>query len=46
MESLKNSEISGQRRLDEKARNRYAGKKEREQFFEELHRTSGKPAKE
>lgn len=46
MESLKNSEISGQRRLDEKARNRYAGKKEREQFFEELHRISGKPAKE
>src|SRR5688500_2238557 len=40
IESLKNSEISGQRRLDEKARNRYAGKKEREQFLEELRRVS------
>ena len=43
IESLKNSEISGQRRLDEKARNRYAGKKERVQFLEELNRVRAKP---
>jgi four helix bundle protein len=43
IESLKNSEISGQRRLDDKARNRYAGKKEREEFLEELRRVSAKP---
>jgi len=46
IESLKNSEISGQRRLDEKARNRYAGKKEREQFLEELNRIRAKPEKD
>ena len=45
IESLKNSEIAGQRRLDEKARNRYASKKEREQFLEELRRVSAKPQK-
>ena len=38
IESLKNSEISGQRHLDEKARTRYAGKQEREAFIDELHR--------
>jgi four helix bundle protein len=38
IESLKNTEITGQRRLDEKARNRYEGKKDREQFLEELRR--------
>ena len=43
IESLKNSEISGQRRLDDKARNRYAGKKERQEFLEELRRVSTKP---
>jgi four helix bundle protein len=43
IESLKNSEIAGQRRLDEKARNRYASKKEREKFLEELSRISTKP---
>ena len=43
IESLKNSEIPGQRRLDEKAKNRYASKKEREQFLEELNRISAKP---
>ena len=37
---------SGQRRLDEKAKNRYANKKEREQFLEELRRVSAKPEKE
>src|SRR5438876_3393706 len=36
IESLKNSEITGQRRLDDKAKNRYANKKEREQFVQEL----------
>ena len=43
IESLKNSEISGQRRLDDKAKNRYANKKEREQFLEELNRIRAKP---
>jgi len=43
---LKNSEISGQRRLDDKARNRNANKKGREQFLEELRRVSAKPEKE
>jgi four helix bundle protein len=38
IESLKSSEIGGQRRLDEKARTRYAGKKDREAFLEELRR--------
>ena len=38
IESLKNSEISGQRHLDEKARTRYTGKQERDAFIDELHR--------
>ena len=38
IESLKSLDIPGQRRLDEKARNRYTNKKEREQFLEELQR--------
>jgi hypothetical protein len=42
IESLKNSEIAGQRRLDAKAKNRYANKKDREQFLEELRRISEK----
>jgi four helix bundle protein len=46
IESLKNSEIPGQRRLDDKAKNRYANKKERDQFLEELSRISGKPEKD
>jgi len=46
IENLKNSEVSGQRRFDEKARNRYANKKEREEFLEELRRVSAKPDKE
>jgi four helix bundle protein len=46
IESLKNSEISGQRRLDDKARNRYANKKEREEFLDELRRVSAKPGKD
>jgi four helix bundle protein len=43
IESLKNSEITGQRRLDEKAKNRYANKKERAQFLDELSRITAKP---
>jgi len=46
IDSLKNSEIPGQRRLDDKAKNRYANKKEREQFLEELRRVSAKPDKD
>jgi len=46
IESLKNSEIPGQRRLDEKAKNRYASRKEREEFLEELNRISAKPEKD
>ena len=46
IENLKNSDIAGQRRLDEKARNRYANKKEREQFLEELRRISEKAEKD
>lgn len=38
IESLKDSEIAGQRRLDEKARTNYASKKGREEFLEELRR--------
>src|SRR6266704_24911 len=43
IESLKNSEIPGQRRLDEKAKNRYSSKKDRDRFLEELNRISAKP---
>jgi four helix bundle protein len=43
IESLKNSEIPEQRRLDDKAKNRYASKKEREEFLEELNRITSKP---
>jgi four helix bundle protein len=38
IESLKNSEISGQRHLDEKARTRYLTKQSRQDFLEELDR--------
>lgn len=38
IENLKKSEISGQRHLDEKARTRYSGAKERQEFLEELRR--------
>jgi four helix bundle protein len=43
IESLKQSEIRGQRHLDEKAKNRYVSNKERDRFLEELSRISGKP---
>ena len=45
IESLKKSDIAGQRRLDEKAKNRYTNRKEREQFLEELRRISEKGEK-
>src|SRR3989304_8334472 len=35
IENIKNSGISGQRHLDEKARTRFTSKKEREEFLEE-----------
>lgn len=38
IENQKNSEIPGQRRLDEKARAGYSSKKDREEFLEELRR--------
>jgi four helix bundle protein len=38
VESLKESDIAGQRRLTEKERLRYAGKKDREEFLEEPRR--------
>ena len=38
IESLKNSEISGQRHLDDNGRARYAGKQDREDFLRELDR--------
>lgn len=38
IESLKTSDISGQRHLDEKAKAKYAGQKDREAFLEELRR--------
>lgn len=38
IENLKSSGISGQRHLDEKARASYSGKKDREEFLEELRR--------
>jgi len=38
IEKLKESDISGQRHLDDKARTRYAGKRDREEFLEEIRR--------
>ena len=38
IENLKNSEISGQRHLDDKARNRFANKQQKQDFMEELDR--------
>ncbi len=39
MESLKDSGIQGQRRLDSKARKNYTQEKEKEEFFEELRKS-------
>jgi four helix bundle protein len=38
IEQLKTSDISGQRHLDEKAKTRYTGRQDREEFLEELRR--------
>ena len=38
IENLKNSEITGQRHFDDKQRTIYMGKKERENFLEEIRR--------
>lgn len=46
IENLKNSDITGQRRLDEKARNRYRNRKEREEFLDELQRIRDAAAEE
>ena len=40
IESLKHSDISGQRHLDEKARIRYSTKQSRQDFLEELDRSN------
>jgi four helix bundle protein len=45
IESLKNSEISGQRHLDDKARNRFANKQEKQKFMEDLDRINQIEAK-
>jgi four helix bundle protein len=38
IESLKRSEIAGQRHLDDKARNRYANRHDRDEFLDEINR--------
>ena len=46
IENLKNSGISGQRHLDEKAKAKYAGKQDREAFLEELRRITESSAEQ
>jgi len=46
IEQLKNSDIRGQRHLDEKKKAAYMNRKEREEFLEELSRITAKPEKE
>ncbi len=46
IENLKRSGIAGQRRLDEKARSQYAGKKDHEEFLQELRRINEAAAEE
>ena len=46
IENLKNSGISGQRHLDEKAKVNYAGKQDREAFLEELRRITESSAEQ
>jgi four helix bundle protein len=41
IESLKNSDIAGQRRLDDQARKRYTRRKDQEEFLDELQRVRG-----
>ena len=45
IENLKNSEITGQRHLDEKARNRFANKQQKQEFMEDLDRINQIEAK-
>lgn len=45
IESLKNSEISGQRHLDDKARNLYENKKDRQGFLDEIDRINQSEAR-
>jgi four helix bundle protein len=45
IESLKSSEISGQRHLDERARNAYGNKKDRQEFLDELDRINQSEAR-
>jgi four helix bundle protein len=46
IEKLKGSDISWQRHLDEKARTRYAGKRDREEFLQQIHRINEAAAEE
>lgn len=46
IENLKNSGISGQRHLDEKAKAKYADKQDREAFLEELRRITESAAEQ
>ena len=46
IENLKNSDISGQRHMDEKSKARYVGKKDREAFLEELRRVTESAAEQ
>jgi four helix bundle protein len=41
IENLKNSDIAGQRRLDDQARKRYTRRKDQEEFLDELQRVRG-----
>jgi four helix bundle protein len=45
IESLKNSDISGQRHLDDKARITYGSKKDRQEFLDELDRINQSEAR-
>lgn len=46
IEQLKNTEIRGQRHLDDKERTAYTRRKDREEFLEELRRTAAGPEKD
>ena len=45
IESLKNSEIQGQRRLDDNQRKRFRQEKEKEEFLKEMRRLYQTPQK-
>ena len=46
IEKLKDSDISGQRHLDERAKTKYTGKKDREEFLEQIRRINEAAAEE